>query len=217
MRPWEGREHETGDSQLARRVCMLSATQIGGLEDKAERCCRSVGEDEQLMLQAAGGDMDAFEELVLRQQQGALSVAYRFLGDRTRAEDVVQDAFLKILANASTYEPRARFGTYLYGVVWRLCIDRYRRRRPQRLESSLDPVASSAEPEEAMRRAEAAQQVRDAIAELPSRQRMALVLKHYQELSYEEIGQAMSCSPQAVDALLSRARRKLKEKLRNAL
>jgi RNA polymerase sigma-70 factor (ECF subfamily) len=173
--------------------------------------------DEELMMKAAEGDMDAFEQLIVNHQQGALGVAYRFLGDQTQAEDIVQEAFLKILAAAPGYEPRAKFRTYLFGVIWRLCVDRYRRKRPQRLESSLDPQGSAAEPQQVVLRKEAAEWVREAIGSLPPRQRMAIVLKHYEDLSYQEIARAIKCSPRAVDALLSRARTKLREALRDAI
>ena len=81
--------------------------------------------DEDLMLQVAGGDMDAFEVLVRRHQQSSLNVAYRFLTNRTHAEDVVQDAFLKVLAAAPRYRPTAKFRTYLFSVIWHLCVDRH--------------------------------------------------------------------------------------------
>ena len=86
--------------------------------------------DEELMTRAAGGDVDAFEQLVQRHQRSALSTARRFLGRSALAEDVVQEAFLKIFVRASDYRPTARFRTYLYNVIWHLCVDTFRRKRP---------------------------------------------------------------------------------------
>ena len=173
--------------------------------------------DEDLMLQVAGGDMDAFEELVRRHQQSSLNVAYRFLSDRTRAEDVVQDAFLKVLAAGPRYRPTAKFRTYLFNVIWHLCVDQYRRKRPDRLESEGLVVDAGPGPDGRVADAEQAARVREAVDALPPRQRMALVLKHFEGMSYEDIGRALDCSPRAVDALLVRAKRKLKEKLTGLL
>lgn len=173
--------------------------------------------DEQLMERTAGGDMDAFEDLVRRHQNTAVSVAYRFLGDRTLAEDLAQDAFLKILAAAPRYEATAKFTTYLYGVVWRLCVDTYRKKTPVQWDPEVPHEADSPAPESRMAREETAETVRRAIAELPERQRMALVLQNYEDMNYEEIGEALDCSPGAVASLLVRARRTLEDKLRGLL
>ena len=173
--------------------------------------------DEQLMMRAARGDMEAFEALVEQRQQDALNIAYRFLGDRTLAEDVVQDAFLKILAGAARYRPTARFRTYLYNVLWRLCVDIYRRRSPAQLDALEPGESDGPSPEQAALADERALLVRRAVDELPPRQRMALVLKHFEGLSYEETGRALDCSASAVDALLSRARARLKERLEGLL
>ena len=169
------------------------------------------------MAQAAEGDMDAFEEVVRRNQQTALNVAYRFLGDSVLAEDVAQDAFLKILAGASRYKPTARFSTYLYNVVWHLCIDLYRKKRPEPLDARPDREHHGAGPVQTALAGEQQAVVREAVDSLPPRQRMTIVLKHFEGLSYEEIGRALDCSPTAVDALLVRAKRRLKDRLEGTL
>jgi RNA polymerase sigma-70 factor (ECF subfamily) len=174
-------------------------------------------DDEDLMPRVAKGDMDAFEDLVERHQQGALNTAYHFLGDRAQAEDVAQEAFLRVLAAAERYEPRAAFRTYLFTVIWRLCVDRHRRTDPAPLES-VAPRESPAEgPPQATFRRERAELVQSALAELPSRQRMAAVLKYFEEMSYNEIAEVLDCSTQAVDSLLSRARARLREALGDVL
>jgi len=86
--------------------------------------------DEELMQAAAKGDLNAFEQIVLRHQQTVWAVAHRFLGDSSEAEDVAQDAFLKILKAAPRYRPSAAFRTFLIRVVSRLCMDRARKMRP---------------------------------------------------------------------------------------
>jgi RNA polymerase sigma-70 factor (ECF subfamily) len=173
--------------------------------------------DEQLMLEAAGGDMDAFERLVRRHQRGALNTACRFLGNRALAEEVAQEAFLRVLAAAGRYRPTASFRTYLFNIIYRLCVDAYRKRRPERLEGLPAPADPAEGPLQEALRDERAALVRAAIETLAPRQRMALVLKHFEGLSYEEIARALECSPKAVDALLIRAKAKLKEKLEDAI
>jgi RNA polymerase sigma-70 factor (ECF subfamily) len=184
-------------------------------EDMADQ--DGITSDEELMVRAAEGDMDAFEQLVQRHQQAALNIAHRFLGRSASAEDVVQEAFLKILAGSSRYRPTARFRTYLYNVIWHLCVDSYRRKRPLALDA-LPPLEQSAEgPAEAVLRSERSEALHRAVDQLPPRQRMALVLKHFEGLSYEDIAEVMDCSPSAVDALLSRARNALREALQDLL
>jgi len=169
------------------------------------------------MSAAAEGDMDAFEALVRRHQQGALNVALRMLGDEHRAQDAAQEAFLRVLESAPRYRPTASFRTFLFRILTHLCIDQYRRRDPMS-HDALDSVSGDAEtaPEVLMRR-ERAEQVRQAIERLPARQRVALVLQHYEGMSYEEIGAVMKCSASSVDALLVRAKKKLRQWLSGIL
>jgi len=86
--------------------------------------------DQQLMQAVARGDLDAFNELVLRYQGFAWKTAYRFLGDGMEAEDVSRDAFLKILKAAPRYRAKANFRTYFYQILTHLCIDRSRKKQP---------------------------------------------------------------------------------------
>ena len=86
--------------------------------------------DEELMLSAAGGDMEAFGELVLRHQDRAWRTAYHYVGNRADAEELAQEAFLRILDAAASYRSSARFTTYLYRVVANLCLDHRRKKRP---------------------------------------------------------------------------------------
>ena len=169
--------------------------------------------DAELMLATAGGDMGAFEQLVLRHQASAWNAAYRFLGDAAEAEDIAQQAFLNILEAAERYEPSASFRTYLYRIVTRLCIDRSRKKQPvytDDLPARATPVSSPAEAAEQRERDAA---VRAAIARLPDRQRMAAVLRYYEGLSGAEIAAAMGTSAKAVERLLARARTGLEQDL----
>ncbi len=167
--------------------------------------------DEQLMIETAGGDIDSFEEIVRRHQFGAFNVALRMLTDEHRAADAAQEAFLRVFENADTYKPTAKFSTYFYSILRRICIDHYRRKKPslkpgfESNESDSKPVWSDLIKEERDRK------IHEALSTLPARQRMAITLKYLRQMSYKEIGETMNCSTGAVDSLLIRARNKLKE------
>ncbi|MBI5444725.1 MAG: sigma-70 family RNA polymerase sigma factor [Deltaproteobacteria bacterium] len=165
------------------------------------------------MLAVGTGDMDAFRDLVLAHQRHAWSVAFRFLRDPAEAEDVVQEAFLKIFEAAPRYRPTASFRTYLYQVVSRLCIDRAEKKHPDYTDELPDLPDPAPSPAEALGLRQEAGEVRLALLALPPNQRMALVLKHYEGLSYTEIAQAMGTSAKAVEGLLGRARATLQARL----
>jgi RNA polymerase sigma-70 factor (ECF subfamily) len=169
--------------------------------------------DEALMLDAGRGDMAAFETLVTRHERTALSIAYRFLGDRMEAEDVAQEAFLRLLESAKRYKPTASFRTYLYAIVARLCCDRARRRMPVCVADPPEPEIHAPPEDELAARRERDRAVRTALDRLPPRQRLAIVLRHYEGLDYGGIAAAMGVSAKAVERLLARARADLAEML----
>jgi RNA polymerase sigma-70 factor (ECF subfamily) len=171
------------------------------------------GTDEELMLAVASGDLDAFGELVRRHQRSAWNVAWRMLQDRAEAEDTTQDAFLKILNAAPRYRPTASFRTYLYRVISRLCLDRLPKKHPLYTDRLPPSVSEDPGPPEQVGRQETAADVRRALDALPPRQRMALVLRHFEELSYREIAEVMNTSVKSVERLLSRGRDQLAEAL----
>lgn len=170
-------------------------------------------EDEELMRAAGGGDLAAFEQMVLRHQQMAWNVACRFLGDPTEAEDVAQEAFLRILKAAPNYRPAARFQTFLFQVVSRLCLDRARKKRPVCVERLPDLASDDESPSDAVCRNERNRQVRAALDVLPPKQRLAVVLRYEGELGYPEMAAAMRVTPKAVERLLARARKALSHRL----
>ena len=169
--------------------------------------------DEHLMQAVAVGDTDAFGELVRRHQRSAWNAAWRLLGDATEAEDAAQDAFLKILDAAPRYRPTASFRTYLYRVVTRLCLNRMEKKRPHYVDRL--PVSPSADPgpPETLAQRESADAVRRALDALPPRQRAALILRHYEDMSYQEIAEAMDTSVKSVERLLGRGREGLQRLL----
>ena len=170
----------------------------------------SLANDEFLVLATGKGDLEAFEEIVRRHQTWAWKIAYRFLGHREEAEDVVQDAFLRLLHASGCYRPTASFKTYFYQIITRLCLDRAKRKQPLYVETIPDsPDPRPDAPEQIIRR-ETAVAVRTALAALSPNQRMAIVLRYYEGLNYEDIASALGTTPKAVERLLSRGREHLR-------
>jgi len=168
---------------------------------------------EQLMQAVAAGDLGAFEEIVLRHQKQAWGVAYRFLGDPHAAEDVAQEAFLRILDAAPEYRPTAAFRTYLVRVVTRLCLDYAEKKRPVLADEPPDTVAYGPSPADQVEMVEREAAIQDALKTLPPNQRMAVVLRYFEGLGGAEIAGMMNISAKAVERLLARARESLESKL----
>lgn len=173
--------------------------------------------DENLMLSVREGDLDAFEQIVLRHQAEAWRVAYRFTGDAAEAEDLAQDAFLRILDAAPRYRPTATFRTYFYRVLTRLCIDHRRKKRP----SLADPFPNMSDtmPSPSVQADRAARDalIQAALNSLPADYRMAVMLRYFEGLSGAEMAEAMGRSAKAVERLLSRAKSALEPQLRHLL
>jgi len=176
-------------------------------------------DDAALMARLAGGDRGALAVLVRRHQQKALTLAYRFLGRWDAAEDVAQDAFLRVFEAAPRYRPAAEFTTWLYRIVANLCWDRRRQRAraPVQLPDDLhefatQPSADSA-PDASLAQAERRAHIRAAVARLPDRQRLALVLHRYDGLSHRQIMDITGWSAGAVESCLVRAYERLRHEL----
>jgi len=169
--------------------------------------------DEERMLAVAGGDHEAFRELVLAHEHAAWSVAYRFLRDAAEAEDAAQEAFLRIFQAASRYRPTASFRTYLYRVVARICIDRAEKKHPVYTDTVPDVADPSPTPAEDLAAGERTDLVRRALDALPPKQRMAVILRYYEDLDYSGISRVLEVTVKAVEGLLGRARAALQVSL----
>ena len=171
--------------------------------------------DAVLLERFAAGDQSAARALSDQLLPGALRQAYRMLGDQAEAEDVAQDAMLRLWKQATDWRAgEARVSTWLYRVVHNLCIDRIRKRRPQvPVEDAPEPVDPDPSVLDRMAQTEQSKAVAAAIAELPERQRQALVLRHFEGMSNPAIGEALECSVEAVESLLARARRALAKRM----
>ncbi len=172
--------------------------------------------DEDLMLAVRRGEWAAFDTLTRRHQATAWRIACRFLGDRAEAEDISQQAFLKILEASPRYEPTARFTTYLHQVVTRLCIDRSRKDWPDPL-GEFDGEAAQPTPMETRIVHERDEAVRRGLDSLPPAQRLALILRTHEGLDYRGIALALGVTEKAVERLLARARSTMETRLSNLL
>jgi RNA polymerase sigma-70 factor (ECF subfamily) len=183
-------------------------------------------EDVRLMQLAGAGDMAAFEQIVERHQRLVIGTVGRMLGTHADAEDIAQQVFVRVWNNANRYVPQAKFTTWLLKITRNLVFNELRRRarhpqvplqgeaeeeeRPLKDEHAVAPDASLLE-EELQKAVDAA------IAQLPETQRMAVILRRYEELSYEEIAETLDQSVSAVKSLLFRARTELRENLKRYL
>lgn len=183
-------------------------------------------EDVRLMGLAGAGDTAAFEQLVERHQRLVIGTVGRMLGSPSDAEDIAQQVFVRVWKNVNRYEPRAKFTTWLLKITRNLVFNELRRRsrhpavplqsqadeeeRPLKDEHAVAPDATLLEHE-------LQEAVDAAIARLPETQRMAVILRRYEELSYEEIAEALDQSVSAVKSLLFRARTELRESLKHYL
>ncbi len=143
-----------------------------------------------------------------------LSLARRMLGDSAEAEDAVQDTFIRLWTHASRWQPgRAKFETWLYRVAMNQCYDRLRRRPTAPLDEAMAVPDPAAGPAQSLEKAVLAAQIDAALAELPERQRAAIVLCHYQECGNIEASEILGISVEALESLLARGRRALRAKL----
>jgi RNA polymerase sigma-70 factor (ECF subfamily) len=169
--------------------------------------------DEALMARVARGDEPAYRQLARRHLPVAVAVARRVLGNTADAEDVAQEAMLRVWTNAPRWQPLALFRTWFRRVVVNLCLDRKRRAKWVDLEAAGEIVDPAANAGEQVERGERDELVQAAINELPARQRTAIVLTYSEGLSNAEVADALDTTVSAVETLLVRG----KQNLRNAL
>jgi RNA polymerase sigma-70 factor (ECF subfamily) len=180
-------------------------TAIGSLSDSA------------LLARYAKGDNAAARELARRLLPRLMGVAQRMLSDVAEAEDVVQETMLRLWKIAPDWqEGEAQVSTWAYRVAMNLCTDRLRKRRfvsDTPLDAMPDPADASQDVEDRMQDDARARALHHAIADLPERQRAAMVLRHFEGLSNPEIAAIMDIGVEAVESLTSRGRRTLKKAL----
>jgi RNA polymerase sigma-70 factor (ECF subfamily) len=190
--------------------------------------------DVQLMLRAKEGDDQAFGQLMAGYQNRLLSIFFHLLRDQGAAEDLVQEVFLRIYRARNGYQPTAKFSTWLFRIANNVASNA-RRTMGRRKEVPLNsqdsgsmptvgpnkkkPISdrSSLMPTRQVVRRETCEMVQTALDTLNERQRMAVLLHKFEGMSYEDIGETMSLSPEAVKSLLARARENLRTQLESHL
>jgi len=171
--------------------------------------------DEALMLKIGRGDDRAFRQLAPRYAARAVGLARRITGSDADAEEIAQEAFLRVWINAPRWRPQAAFRTWFYRIVFNLSLNQRRRAPFFPLEAAADPPDPTPDASMRIERDEIGRQIAAAIRELPERQRAAIVLTYDNELSNADAANILHISLSAFEALLVRARRTLRESLRS--
>jgi len=167
--------------------------------------------DEVLLERIARGDMAAVSALVSRKLPRLLSLGRRMLNDPAEAEDVAQETLVRTWKQAATWVPgRARIDTWMHRVALNLCYDRLRRRKDSVSPDDVEIIDDAAGPSVQLEQAQTAQALQKALAQLPERQRTAITLNYFQEMSNIEAAAVMGVSIEALESLLARARRTLR-------
>lgn len=179
-------------------------------------------EDARLMRLVGRGDTNAFELLIQRHQSLVAGTVARMLGSNSEVEDIAQQVFIRVWKSAARYVPRAKFTTWLLKITRNLVFNELRRsKRHIHVALQTGPAAeelplkdeTNAPPDALLLENELQQAIDSAMMKLPESQRMALILRRYEELSYEEIGDILGLSVPAVKSVLFRARTELRARL----
>ena len=179
-------------------------------------------EDVRLMQLVAEGDTSAFEEVIERHQALVAGTVARMLGSNSDVEDIAQQVFIRVWKSARRYVPRAKFTTWLLKITRNLVFNELRRSKrhahvPLQSEPGAEEIPLKDEtnpaPDASLLETELQRAIEEAILQLPESQRMALVLRRYEQLSYEQIAEVLDLSVPAVKSVLFRARTELRARL----
>lgn len=181
--------------------------------------------DPELVARAAGGSEAAYRELLGRYQRPVFSLAYRMLRDREQAEDVAQEAFVRVFNHIDRYDPRYKFSSWIFKITNNLAIDALRKRQPATVSldgsphatteegvraSRIDLASPDASPEEELEARELGTEIEAAIGALRPDYRTAIVLRHVEGRAYEEIAEIMEVPLGTVKTYIHRARAELR-------
>jgi RNA polymerase sigma-70 factor (ECF subfamily) len=162
------------------------------------------------------GDQTAFAVLFEHHSDKVYSIALRYVGDEAAAMDIAQDTFLKLLSQIGQFRSDAKFDTWLYRLVINSCLEHQRRKRRvlpilDGLLESISAIQNSVLQE--LLRQERQNTIQEIVGKLPPEQRVVVILRYTEELSYEEIAEIVGCSPGTVASRLNRAHRVLERRL----
>lgn len=183
--------------------------------------------DVDMMLRVRAGDESAFEYLVQKYRRPMVSFMYRMAHNAAVAEDLAQEVFLRVYRSRASYQPSAKFTTWLYRIATNLAVNHARDTRQERPENlvsldepdeetgtTMDVADHSLTAEEKILRRERLMAIRRKISNLPERQRMAVIMHKYQQLDYKQIAEVLKLSESATKSLLFRAYETLREQLK---
>jgi len=178
--------------------------------------------DAELMLRVKDGDGESFALLLAKHRAPVMHFLYRMVQSQAVAEELAQEVFLRVYRSRSTYEPTAKFTTWLFRIATHLALNALRDGKNERLQDSLDDESgelprqvSDRRPsvEQAMVYESKMEEIRSAIARLPDKQRAAVLMHKYEEMEYSQIAKVLGCSESAVKSLLFRAYETLRARL----
>jgi RNA polymerase sigma-70 factor (ECF subfamily) len=180
--------------------------------------------DAQLMLRVRDGDEDSFRVLLDKHRNPLVHFLYRMVQEQAVSEELAQEVFLRIYKSRLSYEPTARFTTWMFRIATHLALNWLRDEKNERAQERLDEVRGGDLParevsdrkpsvEQRMVYQARLQEVRDAIGKLPEKQRAAVLMHKYEEMEYAQIANVLGCSESAVKSLLFRAYETLRSKL----
>ena|ERR1700677_3891338 len=196
------------------------------LTPEADPSCSGAEQDMLWMERVKNGDQEAFQLLIETHQSRIVGTVAKMLGDDTDSEDIAQQVFIRVWNSAARYQPTAKFTTWLFKITRNLVFNELRRRKrhpasplehKEEDRSFQMPDPNSPSPAATMMDGELQAAIQRAIDSLPEAQRMAIILRRYEELSYEEIAEVLKLSVPAVKSILFRARADLRERLQKYL
>jgi RNA polymerase sigma-70 factor (ECF subfamily) len=193
------------------------------VNDRGNRGKSEEDADDLRLMQLVGrGDTDAFEQLIEKHQALVAGTVARMLGSNSDVEDIAQQVFIRVWKSARRYVPRAKFTTWLLKITRNLVFNEMRRTKrrshvPLQAEAGVEDLPLKDEtnlaPDASLLETELLRTIEQAILQLPETQRMALVLRRYEQLSYEQIAEILDLSVPAVKSVLFRARSELRTRL----
>ena len=179
--------------------------------------------DAELMLRVREGDESSFAALLDRHRGSVIHFLYRMVQNQAVSEELAQEVFLRVYRSRATYEPTAKFTTWLFRIATHLALNWLRDGKSERGQERLDDTAADGPAREVVDLAPSVEQemvsqvkieeVRRAVAALPAKQRAAVLMHKYEEMEYSQIAKVLSCSESAVKSLLFRAYETLRLRL----